>query len=187
MDTPMHFETRDAFRTWLVKHGDTSDGVWLLFGKKGGPTTLTASEALQEALCHGWIDGQMQRIDDTCYRKYFARRRKDSHWSAKNKGIAQELINKGLMTAAGMQAIDLAKQSGAWDNAPARAKASGDMVAALSALVKGHEPAYENFASMSPSVQGTYASFYFDAKSEATRNARLEKILDRLARNLKPM
>ena len=63
------FECRSDFRNWLEAHCASDEGVWLIFGKAGGPKTLTASEALEEALCFGWIDGQMQKIDDAAYRK----------------------------------------------------------------------------------------------------------------------
>jgi uncharacterized protein YdeI (YjbR/CyaY-like superfamily) len=62
------FSSRDVFRNWLHENCQSSAGVWLLFGKSDGPTTIKASEALEEALCFGWIDGQMQRIDDKTYR-----------------------------------------------------------------------------------------------------------------------
>ena len=101
MDTPMTFPNRAAFRDWLEEHGQTSGGVWLLLGKAGGPKTLKASEALEEALCFGWIDGQMQRIDDKCYRKYFSPRRENSKWSEKNKALVQSLEERGLMNPAG--------------------------------------------------------------------------------------
>ena len=72
------FANRQDFRTWLCANCAASGGVWLLFGKPGGPATLTAGEALEEALCFGWIDGQMQRLDDKSYRKYFSRQQPPS-------------------------------------------------------------------------------------------------------------
>ena len=72
MSDLMTFVNRAEFREWLQEHCLTHAGVWLLFGKAGGPKTIKAGEALEEALCFGWIDGQMQRIDDTAYRKYFS-------------------------------------------------------------------------------------------------------------------
>lgn len=77
--------------------------------------TLLASEALEEALCFGWIDGQMQSLDNTKYRKYFARRTAKSNWSDKNKKLAQSLIEQGKMTQQGMAAIERAKKNGTWD------------------------------------------------------------------------
>ena len=97
MGDSMEFASREAFRRWLSEHGQSSAGVWLLFGKAGGPKTLKAGEALEEALCFGWIDGQMQRIDEKSYRKYFSQRRDRSKWSEKNKALVQVLEERGLI------------------------------------------------------------------------------------------
>ena len=70
----MEFANREEFRKWLCEHGLSNDGSWLLFGKAGGPKTIKAAEALEEALCFGWIDGQMEKIDDKTYKKYFSLR-----------------------------------------------------------------------------------------------------------------
>lgn len=72
MDEILTFSSRAEFRSWLEEYGTSKHGVWLLFGKKNGPKTLSSKEALEEALCFGWIDGVMQRIDDTSYKKYFS-------------------------------------------------------------------------------------------------------------------
>ena len=96
------FETKELFREWLKSYGETSEGVWLIFAKTDILKTLSAPEALEEALCFGWIDGQMQSIDKDKYRKYFARRREKSIWSEKNKALAQLLIERELMTPQGL-------------------------------------------------------------------------------------
>jgi len=180
------FTDRQAFREWLGKYGTKSDGVWLLFGKKGKFATLSAADALEEALCHGWIDGQMQSLDDNAYKKYFARRIPKSKWSVKNKKLAQTLMEKGLMTRHGLEAIERAKKNGLWDNAK-RILINDDQIQMFKEIIQPYEPAYTNLLAMSHSVQRTYTGFYLDAKSEKTRQARLEKIIDRLNRNLKPM
>ena len=79
------FANRQDFRTWLCANCAASGGVWLLFGKPGGPATLTAGEALEEALCFGWIDGQMEKMNEKTDKKYFSQRRENSKWSEKNK------------------------------------------------------------------------------------------------------
>lgn len=94
-DKELIFETRALFREWLENAGTTSDGIWLVFAKTNTLKTLSAHEALEEALCFGWIDGQMQSINEDKYRKYFARRREKSNWSDKNKELARKLIQKG--------------------------------------------------------------------------------------------
>ncbi|HPT22871.1 MAG TPA: YdeI/OmpD-associated family protein [Bacteroidales bacterium] len=186
MDKTLTFTDRQAFRKWLGEFGTESDGIWLLFGKKGDLKTLSASDALEEALCHGWIDGQIESIDDNSYKKYFARRRSESKWSVKNKELAQTLIDKGLMTMHGFEAIERARKNGAWDNAK-RILIDDEQIQLFKNAVQPYEPAYTNLLTMSHSVQRAYTGFYFDARSDKTRQTRLEKIIDRLNRNLKPM
>lgn len=186
MDKILTFTERHAFREWLGKYGTESDGIWLLFSKKEEIVTLSAGDALEEALCHGWIDGQVQSLDDNTYKKYFARRIPKSKWSVKNKELAQTLMKKGLMTPQGLGAIERARENGSWDNTK-RILIDEEQIQMFNGIIKPYEPAYTNLQAMSHSVQRTYTGFYLDAKSDKARQARLEKIIDRLNRNLKPM
>lgn len=186
MSDIMEFADREAFRNWLSEHCQSEDGVWLLFGKAGGPKTVRAGEALEEALCFGWIDGQMRRIDDQTYKKYFSMRRENSKWSEKNKALAEKLEERGLMTDFGRKKIREAKQNGQWD-APKPAGITEEQIGQLSVLLEGQEPAYTNFQAMSLSVKKTYTRAYFDAKTDAGREKRMAWMVDRLNRNLKPM
>lgn len=180
------FSDREEFRQWLNDNCLSSDGIWLLFGKSGGPKTIKVSEALEEALCFGWIDGQMQSIDDKTYKKYFSTRRAKSKWSEKNKTLAKSLEERGLMTDFGRKKIEEAKQNGQWD-APDLMRVAEEEIAVLSGLLKEYEPAFTNFEAMSLSVKKTYTRAYYDAKTEAGREKRLAWIVDRLNKNLKPM
>lgn len=186
MSDVLEFADRAEFRKWLSGNCLSSAGVWLLFGKAGGPKTIKAGEALEEALCFGWIDGQMQRIDDKTYRKYFSLRRENSKWSEKNKTLAQKLEKQGLMTELGRKKIEEARKNGQWD-APAPAAVTAEQIACLSALLEGYEPAFTNFQAMSLSVKKTYTRAYFDAKTDAGREKRIAWMVDRLNKNLKPM
>ena len=186
MDKTLTFTDRQAFREWLGTYGTESGGIWLLFSKKGKLVTLSAADALEVALCHGWIDGQMQSLDDNTYKKYFARRLPKSKWSLKNKELAQTLMEKGLMTQQGLEAIERAKKNGSWDNAK-RIIINDEQIQMFKQIIQPYEPAFSNLRAMSHSVQRTYTGFYLDAKSDKTRQTRLEKIIDRLNRNLKPM
>jgi uncharacterized protein YdeI (YjbR/CyaY-like superfamily) len=180
------FESRTDFRSWLAENCITSNGIWLVFSKHASIKTLKANEALEEALCFGWIDGQMQSIDEKSYLKYFAIRRKGSKWSDKNKKIVNELESKGLMTDYGRIKVEEAKKNGMWD-APKPEPISEDQVKMFTELIKDNELAYTNFISMSPSVRKNYVGLYFDAKSEDAKKRRLDKIIGRLLLNLKPM
>ena len=186
MTNIMEFASREAFRTWLSDNCQSSEGVWLLFGKAGGPRTVKAAEALEEALCFGWIDGQMEKIDDKTYKKYFSQRRENSKWSEKNKALTKSLEERGLMTDFGRRKIDEARKNGQWD-APDLMAVGEKEVAVLSTILEGHEPAFTNFQAMPLSVRKTYTRAYFDAKTDAGREKRLAWIVERLNKNLKPM
>lgn len=186
MKNTLQFDSRAAFRSWLRENCRSDDGIWLLFGKAGGPVTITANEALEEALCFGWIDGQMQSVDDRTYRKYFAPRRENSKWSEKNRALADQLEKNGSMTEYGRAKIAEARKNGQWD-VPKSPPVTGEQIAAVAELLKGHEPAHGNFLAMSPSVQRTYTRGYLAAKTDAGRKKRLAWMVERLNQNLKPM
>lgn len=187
MSELMKFANRNGFRKWLYEHCLSNEGIWLLFGKAGGPKTIKAGEALEEALCFGWIDGQMEKIDDKTYKKYFSLRRENSKWSEKNKALVKRLDEQGLMTDFGRKKIDEAKKNDQWDAQNPLAIITEEQIACLSALLDGYEPAYTNFQAMSPSVKKTYTRAYFDAKTDAGREKRIAWMVDRLNKNLKPM
>ena len=186
MNELMKFPDRDSFRAWLDKHGRSSSGIWLLFGKPGGPKTIRPDEALEEALCFGWIDGLMQKIDDKSYKKYFAMRREKSKWSEKNKALAEKLETQGKMTEFGRLKMEEAKQNGQWHVPKPPAVAEAEIMA-LSELLKAYTPAYSNFMAMSLSVQKTYTRAYLSARTNAGREKRLAWMVERLNQNLKPM
>lgn len=186
MSTMMEFADREEFRQWLSEHCQSNDGIWLLFGKAGGPKTIKAGEALEEALCFGWIDGQMQSIDDKTYKKYFSMRRENSKWSEKNKALVKKLEERGLMTDFGRGKIEEAKKNGQWD-APKAMPITEEQIDVVAALLEGYEPACTNFQAMSLSVKKTYTRAYLDAKTDAGREKRIAWMVDRLNRNLKPM
>ncbi|MDR1704474.1 MAG: hypothetical protein LBS19_07280 [Clostridiales bacterium] len=180
------FPTRDGFRAWLAENAEISGGVWLVFGKTNAVVTLSANDALEEALCFGWIDGQMKSIDETKYLKYFAKRREKSVWSEKNKKLVETLRNKGIMTELGNIAVEISKQNGMWD-APKAAEVTDEQMEAFVAMVAGNTPAYENLVNMPESARRTYTKRYLSFKSEESRQRDFEKIVERLNKNLKPM
>jgi uncharacterized protein YdeI (YjbR/CyaY-like superfamily) len=113
-----------AWRAWLRQHHDDSAGAWLVLAKKGTrePTSLTYDQALEEALCYGWIDGLTRRRDEATYRQRFTPRRARSSWSKRNVAIAERLMREGRMDAAGAAEVQRAKDDGRWGvpSAPAR-------------------------------------------------------------------
>lgn len=129
------FKTARSFETWLVKNHSKAPGIRIKFAKKSsGLKSITFAEALDIALCYGWIDGQGKGLDDDWYSNRFTPRRKRSSWSKVNRENVARLIKEGRMQAAGQAEIDRAKQDGRWDAAydpPSRATVPVDLAAAL--------------------------------------------------------
>lgn len=180
------FENRASFRRWLVHNHQKSPGIWLVFSKVAEIETLTANEALEEALCFGWIDGQLRSLGARKYLKRFTPRRRGSVWSERNRRLAQQLTDEGRMTAAGRAAMTQAQELGTWDG-PTPAPISEAQVGILVDALSGSGRALTNFLNMSASVRRTYAAFYLAARKEDTRKRRLERIIERLEDNKKPM
>lgn len=182
----LKFISRGDFRKWLKDNAASDKGVWLLFSKTALQKTISANDALEEALCFGWIDGQIRRLDDKNYLKYFCQRRKGSNWSAKNKALAEQLEKQGLMTRYGKTKMDEAKADGRWTASKAPS-ITEEQISLLTDLLKPQKTAHQNLLAMPPSVKKTYARAYFDAKTPESRNKRLASIIEKLNKNLKPM
>jgi uncharacterized protein YdeI (YjbR/CyaY-like superfamily) len=172
-----------AWRAWLNHHHDDSPGVWLVLAKKGvvDPTSLTYDQALDDALCHGWIDGQVRRLDEHTYRQRFTPRRARSPWSKRNVEIVKRLEAEGRMHAAGFAAVERAKADGRWDSAyagQAGIEVPPDLEAALAA-----EPRASAMFEILTS-QNRYAVLYRigAAKRPETRARRIEQFVAMLAR-----
>jgi uncharacterized protein YdeI (YjbR/CyaY-like superfamily) len=183
-DTPAELLLADAgsWRSWLGAHHQ-GDGVWLVLAKKDvtEPTSLTYDEALAEALCHGWIDGQLRRRDDRTYRQRFTPRRARSSWSKRNVEIFERLLAAGRVQPAGLAAVARAKANGRWEAAyagPATIEVPDDLAVALA-----NEPtAQAMFESLTS--QNRYAVLYrvHEAKRNDTRARRIERFVAMLAR-----
>lgn len=172
-----------AWSDWLHEHHEESSGVWLVLAKKGTiePTRLSYDEALEEALCHGWIDGQVRALDEGTYRQRFTSRRARSSWSKRNVSIVERLTSEGRMRLAGVAAVERAKTDGRWEAAyagPATIEMPSDLRDALAA-----EPAAQAMFDTLTS-QNRYAILYRieNAKRVDTRARRLERFVTMLAR-----
>lgn len=167
-----------AWRAWLDENEETSDGVWLVLAKKGTtePTTLSYAQALDEALCSGWIDGQKGSLDAATFRQRFTPRRKQSMWSERNIGLVAELIEAGRMRERGHAEIERAKGDGRWDRAYAgasKAEVPDDLVAALAASPS----AAAVFAGLNGANRYSVLHRLMTASNATTRANRLAKIL----------
>jgi uncharacterized protein YdeI (YjbR/CyaY-like superfamily) len=179
------FRTRAAWQKWLERHHGVDTGVWMKFAKKGtGVTTVTYAEALEVALCFGWIDAQVKRLDETYYLQRFTPRRTRSKWSKINRESATRLIESGMMRPPGLAEVERAKADGRWDAAydsPASAGVPEDFERALARSKK----AREFFATLSSANR--YAILYRiqDAKRPETRARRIKQLVEMLARGEK--
>jgi len=172
-----------AWRAWLDAHHADGRGVWLILAKKGTtePTSVSYDQALDEALCYGWIDGQTRRRDEGTYQQRFTPRRTRSAWSRRNVGITARLIEEGRMRPAGQAEIDRARADGRFEAAyagPATIEVPDDLTAALDA-----DPAAKRVFGQLNS-QNRYAVLYriATARRADTRARRIAQLTEMLAR-----
>jgi len=170
-----------AWRAWLDIHEDVSNGVWLTLAKKGTttPTTLTYQEALDEALCSGWIDGRKQSIDSAIYRQHFTPRRARSIWSRRNVDLVDGLTAASRMRERGQAEIERARTDGRWDRAYAGAAAMIVPNDFLSAL-KGTEGAEPAFFALTASARYPILLDITTASSDALRATRIARHIGRI-------
>jgi uncharacterized protein YdeI (YjbR/CyaY-like superfamily) len=170
-----------AWRAYL--EGTDADGVWLVLAKKGTtePTKLSYGEALEEALCFGWIDGQVRRRDEVTYRQRFTPRRARSVWSKRNVAHSERLIAEGRMAPAGLAAIERAKADGRWEAAYA-GPATIEVPPELAAALAGEPKANAMFETLTS--QNRYAILHrlALAKRPETQTRRIEQFVAMLAR-----
>lgn len=169
-----------AWRAWLGEHHGDAAGVWLVTAKKG-VTGVTRDEALEEALCHGWIDGQARSGDDSTYLQRYTPRRARSAWSQRNVEIIGRLLEQGRMQPPGIAEVERAKADGRWEAAYA-GSATIEVPADLAAALKAEPEAQAMFEKLTR--QNRYAVLYQieTAKRAETRQRRIEKFVAMLAR-----
>lgn len=187
MNNELEFQSRKQFRQWLAEHSQDRNGIWIIFRKDKSLNTLRSNEALEEALCFGWIDGQIKPIDDVKYMKYFAPRGEKSTWSEKNKKLVEDLIKAGLFTDKGLAAMERSKNNGLWDKENKKIDFESIKEMLLERLKEDNLTAYEKFKSSSESKQRQMALFYDDAKSADIKKKRKGKIIEALVGNKKGM
>ena len=177
--------SRKAWRAWLQKHHGSSSGVWLVFAKKhSGLPTVSYNDAVEEALCFGWIDGLMHPVDDTFYKQLFTPRTAKSRWAASNKARVEKMIGAGLMTEAGLRMIELAKQTGTWEafDAVDAMIMPADFKRALNA-VPAAKKGYEAYTT---AVKKQCLYYLNDAKRPETRAKRIALLVKAAAEGRKP-
>ncbi len=175
---------RAAWRQWLAANHATSPGIWLVFDKKSSrPDRLAYGDAVEEALCYGWIDSTVRTLDDARYVQLMAPRKPKSTWSRSNKVRVERLMAQGLMAAPGLACIERARANGAWESLDAveALVVPSDLTRALRAL----PAAAKNFAAFSPSARKGYLHWISQAKRPETRADRVAHVAQLAASNQK--
>jgi uncharacterized protein YdeI (YjbR/CyaY-like superfamily) len=176
-------KSRKAWRDWLEKHHASSTGVWLVYAKKHSRLpSLTYNDAVEEALCFGWIDSKINPIDDAFYMQVFTPRKPKSAWSALNKARVERLLAAGLMTPAGLALVKAAKSSGTWDAAKHVEILS--VPPDLEKAIKANPEASRYWVSYSASRRKGVLYRLAGAKRPETRAKYLQEIVENMARNL---
>jgi uncharacterized protein YdeI (YjbR/CyaY-like superfamily) len=176
--------SRAAWREWLEKHHATSSGVRLVIYKKAsGKQRLSYDEAVEEALCFGWVDSTTNTLDANRYTLNFSPRKPGSVWAQSNKQRVERLIEQGLMTPAGLAKIEAAKRDGAWS----KMDAIDDLVMPddLAAALAANPDANQHFAAFSNSAKKMILFWISSARRPETRQKRVEQTVAAAAKNIK--
>ncbi len=178
-------KNKKDWRNWLKKNHLIKDSIWLIINKKDSPNpNLNWSEAVDEALCFGWIDSVRKTIDSEKYMQYFSKRKPKSTWSKINKDKVKILIEQGLMEEEGYKSIEIAKENGSWT-----------ILDEVEALVipedlkrefANHKGSMEYFDSLSKSAKKILLHWVVFAKRRETRQKRILEIVENASKNLKP-
>jgi uncharacterized protein YdeI (YjbR/CyaY-like superfamily) len=180
----LYVTSREEWRTWLTEHHESEREVWLVYYKKQtGRPRIPYDDAVEEALCFGWIDSLVKRIDDAKFAQKFTPRKDCTKWSALNKRRVRKLIREGRMTEAGLAKIDVAVLG----DEPHAKRGQGKL--ALPRFVRqalmANQRAWEHFQKLAPSYRRQYIGWIMDAKKQETRTRRLREAVALLAQNKK--
>lgn len=177
-------KTRKEWRKWLEKNHQSAKSVWLIMYHKSSETSsIYYDEAVEEAICFGWIDSIAHKRDEESKYQFFAPRKPKSNWSKANKERAQRMIEQGKMTSGGQQLIDLAKASGTWD---ALVDVQNSVIPPdLQKLLNKNKVALKNFLAFPPSSKRIILEWILNAKKNETREKRIEETVRLAADNIK--
>ena len=186
IDQALFFKNRTQWRKWLEQnHDKASEALVIHYRKDSGKKGLNHFEAVEDALCFGWIDSILRRLDDERFVLKYTPRKANSVWSKVNKDKAEQLIKAGLMTPAGMAKIEEAKKNGNWDNAYT-SLIKETLPTDLKQALMRNKKAWYNFQKFATTYRNMYTGWLDSAKTDATRQKRIAEIIYRSERNIKP-
>lgn len=179
-----HAKTRKEWRNWLIKNHLKEKSVWLIIYKKESKiNSIYYPEAVDEALCFGWIDSKPNKRDNDSFYQFFSKRNPKSNWSAVNKKKVEKLVEAGLMTKSGFEMIELAKKTGTWTalDTVENLILPEDLIKAL----KKEKSAFENFESFPKSIKRGILEWIQNAKKQETREKRINETASLAAKNIR--
>jgi uncharacterized protein YdeI (YjbR/CyaY-like superfamily) len=180
------FPNREEWRKWLEENHSSEKEAWvIIYKKKSGKNGLKYHEAVEEAICFGWIDSKMQSIDASRFRQRFSPRKKHSIWSKSNKEKAEKMVQQGKMAQAGFEAMNEAKLNGKWDAAYS-SKMAPATPKDLAKALKENEPAWRNFTEFPTSTKFQYVYWVNSAKKDETRQKRISAVVEKAIQKIKP-
>ncbi|HYP28667.1 MAG TPA: YdeI/OmpD-associated family protein [Blastocatellia bacterium] len=183
----LYVTDRADWRDWLENNHAIESEVWLVYYKKhSGRARIPYDDAVEEALCFGWIDSIVKRIDDRKYVQRFTPRKRNSRWSDLNKKRVKKLIQEGRMTEAGLARISEEVLAEGPRSGTGAAKTDVEVPQYFKEALKVDKRAWENFNNLAPSYRRQYVQWVGDAKREETRRKRLEEARQLLSKNKKP-
>ena len=182
----LYFSDRNEWRKWLEQnHAKEKEVLLIHYRKDSGKTSLDHFDAVEEALCFGWIDSILKRVDDKRFVLKYTPRKANSVWSKVNRDKAEQLIKAGKMTKAGLAKIEEAKKNGNWDNAYTSLIKDTLPDDLKQALLK-NKKAWWNFQKFAATYRNMYIGWVNSSRTEATRRKRIAEVIYRSERNIKP-
>lgn len=182
------FEAKDRaeWRAWLAEHHDRETEIWLVYYKKGtGVASIDYESSVEEALCYGWVDSLIKKIDDRKYARKFTPRKDDSKWSPSNIKRVKKLIQEGSMTEYGLQKVEAAKHSGKWDEPVQSPELSFEMHPEFVQALKENKRAQINFETLAPTYQKQFLGWIEVANRPETRQKRITESIQLLEKGQK--
>jgi uncharacterized protein YdeI (YjbR/CyaY-like superfamily) len=180
------FKDRKQWRRWLFQNHHHEREIWLVYYKKHtGKPSVSYEEAVQEALCYGWIDSTVRRLDEDRYMQKFTPRKENSNWSETNKRRARRLMTEGRMTRFGLKKIEAARANVSWSRPP-KTGAPLAVPKELQTALNKNTTAKKNFDNLAESYRKQYLGWLGSAKTDKTRRKRIALIVERAEKNLKP-
>ncbi|MBU8893715.1 MAG: YdeI/OmpD-associated family protein [Bacteroidales bacterium] len=179
-------KNRDEWRAWLINNHAFSSEIWLIYYKKHTKKpTVAYNDAVEEALCFGWIDSIVKRIDDETYMQKYTPRKRNSIWSLVNKKRVEKMISEGKMTKIGLDQVDIAKKNGHWEKAYS-SNTNIEIPNYLEKALKANKTAWENFNNFAKSYKNIYVGWVVSAKRQETKEKRISVVVARSEKNKKP-